>query len=720
MRYLSWVSVVASVLVLALAGTAFAYYMKFNGNINRVPGLAAANHKAPGTQDGAENLLVVGNDSRNGATAQQLALLNTTNDGGSLNTDTIMVLHLAPGGGPATLISFPRDSYVAIPGHGMNKINAAFAIGEAQQKGAGYALLTQTIEQLSGLHIDHFVSIGLLQFYNMSNTIGGVRVCVVNPSLTGGSILNGANQYVRVPSQDVGGAFDPYSGLSLPKGVSTIQGTQALAFVRQRHGLPEGDIDRIHRQQRFLTAIVQKAKQQRNPATVLSVLDQVTSSLTVDSGLDGLHLLSLGKRLSGLDPAQIRYITLPYSTISGTADIGGVAASVVELDKAKDAAFFANIKAERDPFAAAPDPLASATAAAPSATHVIVENGAGVNGVAGAARSKLAGYGYQVDSIATVKASGTTTIRYNSADAAMARALAKAVPGAAVTEDSSVAAGAVVLTLSKGSAEVQNPMAATDRAHGPDPVRERDDAAGHHRRELRQPDRRRALRPVTVPDLLAARTRTDGASPLLTFYDDATGDRTELSATTVANWVAKTANLLVDGLGAGRGDDVVVALPLHWQSVVVLAGCWAAGLTVRFDGAADLAVCAEGGPRPASDELLVLSLRPMGAPLSSPDPDVTDYAAEVRSYADRFAGEGPQAADEALPGRSHADLCAGPADPGRRLLAPHGDPLLDADLLLRAYVAPLLGGGSAVLCRHADPALLDRRRTLERVSDPTL
>ncbi len=221
---------------------------------------------------------------------------------------------------------------------------------------------------------------------------------------------------------------------------------------------------------------------------------------------------------------------------------------------------------------------------------------------------------------------------------------------------------------------------------------------------------------TTLPDLLATRVRTDGASPLVTFYDDDTGERTELSALTFANWVAKTANLLVDGLGVGRGDDAVLVLPLHWQSLVVAAGCWAAGMSVRCDGPGDVGFSAEGAAQPDADESVVLSLRPLGLGLAAPDGAVTDFAAEVRTYGDRFAGEGPLASDEALSGRSHAALAATAGRAERVLLAPHGDPLLDADLLLAAYVAPLVGGGSVVLCRHADRSALDRRRAAERVS----
>jgi uncharacterized protein (TIGR03089 family) len=220
---------------------------------------------------------------------------------------------------------------------------------------------------------------------------------------------------------------------------------------------------------------------------------------------------------------------------------------------------------------------------------------------------------------------------------------------------------------------------------------------------------------TTLPELLTARLAADGASPLLTCYDDATGERTELSASTFANWVAKTANLVVDGLGLGPGDTAAVTLPLHWQSLVVVAGCWSAGLAVVLGGASgDLAVGAEGWDVPDGGETLLLSLRPMGAGLQAPRPDVTDFAADVRGYGDRFTGPGPTGDTEALDGRTHAALTAAAGDDRRLLLAPEGDPPLDAALLRDAYVSPLLGGGSVVLCRHADRAGLAHRAEVER------
>jgi uncharacterized protein (TIGR03089 family) len=230
--------------------------------------------------------------------------------------------------------------------------------------------------------------------------------------------------------------------------------------------------------------------------------------------------------------------------------------------------------------------------------------------------------------------------------------------------------------------------------------------------------------PQTLSALLDLRLRRDAASPLVTFYDDATGERVEVSAATFANWVAKSANLLVDDFGVGPGDVARIALPVHWQSLVVVAACWAAGLVVDLVGSLSdpaIAFVAEGGPAEVrTTDVIALSLRPMGGRLSEPNTTVTDYAAEVLMHGDRFAGS-PTADDLAFPNATHRDVVAAAelaASSKRLLLAPGADPALSAPLLTTAYLAPLAGGGSTVLCRHADEKALPRRLETERAELP--
>jgi uncharacterized protein (TIGR03089 family) len=222
----------------------------------------------------------------------------------------------------------------------------------------------------------------------------------------------------------------------------------------------------------------------------------------------------------------------------------------------------------------------------------------------------------------------------------------------------------------------------------------------------------------TIVHAFTAAVATDATRPLITFYDDATGERVELSGASLANWVAKTANLLVDGLGLGPGQIAAVRLPPHWQTAAILLGCWSAGLTVELagSGTADVAfVTAEVDPRPAADETYALSLAPLGLPFRpGPPPGTVDFTLEVRGYGDQFAGNAAVPGQRALDGSTHAELldtAAALAPPtGARLLIDgeaHPDP--------RSWlVAPVATGASVVLCRHLDQTLLGTRLDTER------
>jgi uncharacterized protein (TIGR03089 family) len=244
-----------------------------------------------------------------------------------------------------------------------------------------------------------------------------------------------------------------------------------------------------------------------------------------------------------------------------------------------------------------------------------------------------------------------------------------------------------------------------------------------------------------IARVLATAVAADPTRPLLTWYDDATGDRTELSGATLANWVAKTANLLVDSAGLAPGDRACALLPPHWQTAAVLLGCWSAGLAVHGAG---LAVPGAGAaanvadppthsaepPRPidvlfvAADRIdtaagwpagdrYALALAPMAAPLRAVPPGFADYVVEVRGHGDHFTPDpagGPQ--DAGLTARAAQRATALGITAGARVLidaAGHPDPV---DWLL----APLIAGASVVLCGRLDRARLADRMTAERVS----
>jgi uncharacterized protein (TIGR03089 family) len=226
---------------------------------------------------------------------------------------------------------------------------------------------------------------------------------------------------------------------------------------------------------------------------------------------------------------------------------------------------------------------------------------------------------------------------------------------------------------------------------------------------------------TTVVAAFDARVASDAASPLITFYDDASGDRTEVSGATMGNWVAKTANLIVDGLGLGPGELAAVNLPAHWQTAAVLLGCWSAGLVVDLDGSTDhaaVAFTALDRDRVEADEVLVLALAPMAAPVR-PGPPVgsADYVLEVRRHGDQFTGRRPVPASQALAGgATHAALverALGLGLPRSARVLVDGDITADPAAWL---VAPLCLGTSVVLCRNLDPTRVDARLAAERAT----
>ncbi|MEU5938276.1 TIGR03089 family protein [Micromonospora sp. NPDC047548] len=211
---------------------------------------------------------------------------------------------------------------------------------------------------------------------------------------------------------------------------------------------------------------------------------------------------------------------------------------------------------------------------------------------------------------------------------------------------------------------------------------------------------------------------TDPTRPLLTWYDDATGERTELSGATLANWVAKTANLLVDELALSPGDSAGVLLPPHWQTAAVLLGCWSAGLTVA-DTPGDVDVLfaaagrvAEADAWPAGDRY-ALALAPFAAPLREVPAGFADYVVEVRAHGDHFTPYPPGGPGEAaLLARAAARATELGIAPGDRVLvdaARHPDPV---DWLL----APLTATATVVLCGDLDPARVPSRTTSEKVT----
>ena len=241
------------------------------------------------------------------------------------------------------------------------------------------------------------------------------------------------------------------------------------------------------------------------------------------------------------------------------------------------------------------------------------------------------------------------------------------------------------------------------------------------------------MTPSTFPAALAARLRADRTRPLVTFYDDATGERIELSVTTYANWVDKTAGLVQDELDVERGGLVLVDLPTHWLGAVWLGAAWSAGLCVTTEPSlmdeADLVVCGPDGvgtysPLAGDVPVVALSLRPLGARFTDPLPDgVTDYGAVVLAQPDSFLPhDPPEAADPAWrSAHSTVDQAALLADHARTELVPEGGRLLtDVNPCSREGVgtllAPLLRDGATVWVANPDESRWQGRYDQERAT----
>ncbi|MDH6112804.1 LCP family protein required for cell wall assembly [Kitasatospora sp. MAP12-15] len=283
-------------LLLAGAGTAGYAYWRLNGNIKSVDidaQLGSARPSAP--KDGSFNILVLGSDSRAGANSG----LAGGNTGGTARSDTAMVVHVNQNHTLGTVVSIPRDTLVArpactapdgsaVPADAGAMYNSAFEVG-------GAACAVKTTEQLTGLRMNHFVEIDFAGFAGFINAIGGATVTT---------------------TMDI---HDPDSGLNLPAGTTKLNGDQALAFVRTRHGVGDGsDLGRIELQKEMVKSITKQVGSIglfADPAKLWSVGDTLTKSITTDSALASVSALTgLGEELKGIGANQLTMVTLPVVT----------------------------------------------------------------------------------------------------------------------------------------------------------------------------------------------------------------------------------------------------------------------------------------------------------------------------------------------------------------------------------------------------------------------
>jgi LCP family protein required for cell wall assembly len=394
--------------------------------------------------DGAIDILLVGQDSRTDAQGNPLPrevldMLHAGVSDGELNTDTMILVHIPQNGKHAIAISFPRDSWVELAGgYGKHKLNSAFVYAytdtyktlqrqgmtdlkqaDAQAKVAGRKNLIATIEKFIGKPgmIDRYAEVNLASFYEITKSIGGVEVC-----------LNGPVKEAK-------------SGVDLPGGRQTIEGVQALAFVRQRYELPNYDLDRIARQQAFLSGLARKVISTdvlTSPAKIADLVAAVKKSVVLSQGWD---LTEFAEQMRGLTGGNIEFHTIPTQ---GNAVIGG--ADVLRVDPAAVQAEVTRLTSDGDAQAA------PTSTQLPGANAVTVElfDGSGSATLAGQTHSMLQAKGFTLAADQKLSTRNTTVVRYNPADDAALGLIRQALGSTVQTEpDRDVTAGHVRVLLGK-------------------------------------------------------------------------------------------------------------------------------------------------------------------------------------------------------------------------------------------------------------------------------
>jgi LCP family protein required for cell wall assembly len=422
--------VVASALVFGLTGAAWGLYRDVTAGI--------ATTRVVTGDGGDQNILLVGVDSRTDAQGnplppEVLQELNSGADTGVLNSDTIILLHVPEGGGAAVAFSIPRDSYVDIPDYRRDKINAAYpavkaltaermvrdgvsdrARIETASSESGRRALIAAVQDLTGVVVDHYAEINLLGFYNLTTAIGGVDVCLKNP------------------------VDDELSGAHFGAGPQTIQGRDALAFVRQRHGLPEGDLSRIHRQQAFLAAVAEKVLATgtlTDPGKLSGLVGVVQQSVVIDADWD---LLAFARQAADVAGGDLEFLTIPTR---GTENNNR--GDVVLVDRTDVREFVEQRSAE---LTAAAEPTAAPVAVPPldiaASRYVIdVRNGSETAGLAADVATHMRGLGFLPGRVDNTSPTTTSVVRYADTDSDAARAVAAQLGDIDVEESDSVPRG---------------------------------------------------------------------------------------------------------------------------------------------------------------------------------------------------------------------------------------------------------------------------------------
>ncbi len=424
------IAAIAAVLVFILTGFGWHSIDGLISGIQRIGNLGLG-----GGSDGATDILMVGIDSRTDAHGNPLskaerAMLHAGDEVGT-NTDTIVLMRVPNDGRSATAISIPRDSYVDIPGMGKGKINSAYGVTKEKERQklenqglsgaelerratqAGRQALIKSVGNLTGITVDHYAEVSLLGFVLLTDAVGGVDVCLNNP------------------------VSEPLSGADFPAGEQRLAGPQALSFVRQRHDLPRGDLDRIVRQQVFMASLVHEALSAKilaNPGRLSQLSDAVGRTIVLDDDWDVLKFL---QQLQDLTAGQVKFETIPVADINGTTAAGE---SVVKVDPQAVKSYVA---------AMVNDKPSDPGTVEPSSVTVDVYNASGTSGLAGQVAQALAGKGFRTGTVDNWIGGAVPASRViaGSASDPKAKAVAKALGGLTVSAESGLPPGAVRVVL---------------------------------------------------------------------------------------------------------------------------------------------------------------------------------------------------------------------------------------------------------------------------------
>ncbi|WP_080796226.1 LCP family protein [Corynebacterium pacaense] len=342
--------------------------------------------------DGATDILLVGSDSRSDAQGKPLSQEEIdklrAGDEENDNTDTIMVIRVPNDGSSATAVSIPRDAYINAGEYGNMKINGIYGAHktdrknelinmgvtdeaelESRSKEAGREGLIDVVSDLTGITVDHYAEVGLLGFVLLTDAVGGVEVCL--------------NEAVD----------EPLSGANFPAGRQTLQGSDALSFVRQRHDLPRGDLDRIVRQQAFMASLVNQVLSSgtlTNPSRLSALAEAVQRSVIIDEGWD---VMGFATQLQNLAGGNVSFATIPVTSIDGIGDYGE---SVVTVNPSQVQEFFKDALGEEDAQETPAEEMPTQVAPSTEGVEIHVLNASGTIGLASEVAAHLQGLGYTI------------------------------------------------------------------------------------------------------------------------------------------------------------------------------------------------------------------------------------------------------------------------------------------------------------------------------------